>query len=357
MKGAVFYGPGKPIKVLEVGEPKISDNEVLIRVGSCGICGGDMQRVLGTLPVVTPVILGHEPAGTIAKVGKNVEGFAEGEKIGINPLLTCGRCFYCSRGMDNLCVNITKVMGQSVAYEPGKPLRGQGAYAEFLIVEPSQLFRLPPGVSIEVGSVICVSMGTVYHGIKKAGIRAGETVVIYGFGDLGSQGVQLLRLMGARVIVVDIMDAKLEMAKKLGADHTINAKQEDPVAAVKELTEGIGADAALEVIGFKTTMEQAIESVRKGGRIVDVGSVMEPVMLKMAPSPQKLEGFSLSKELTLSTITHYTRVELSELLGIVASGKLNLELGTARVPLDEINEAFETKRQSKGLRVLVVPEP
>jgi propanol-preferring alcohol dehydrogenase len=355
MRAAVFYGVERPIKVEEVGAPQISSGEVLVKVSSCGICGGDMQRVLGTFKVVTPVILGHEPAGVVSKVGDGVEGFEEGERVGISPIPTCGTCFYCSRGMDNLCVNITKAMGQSVAYVRDQSLYGQGAYAEYAVVKPRQLFKLPSGVRVEAGSVISASAGTVYHAIKKAAIRVGETVAIFGFGDLGSQAVQFLNLMGVRVIVVDLLDEKLRMAKELGADEGINAGEEDPVKKIRELTEGRGADAAFEVIGLRKTMEQAIECVRKGGRIVDIGSVMEPVTLKMAPSPQKMEGFSLSKEVTLMTVTHFAQSDLSELLGIASSGKLNFELGTAKLPLDEINEAFDAKKHGNNLRVLVVP--
>jgi D-arabinose 1-dehydrogenase-like Zn-dependent alcohol dehydrogenase len=355
LKAAIFYGVGQPMEVRDIPVPSVKPNEVLVRISTSGICGGDMQRVNGTLKVKSPIILGHEPAGEVEEVGQNVSGVAKGDLVGVNPFPICGDCYWCARGMENLCVNITKAIGQSVAYDPAGSMTGQGAYADYVLADRSQVFKLPAGVPAVAGSVMTSAGGTIFHAIRKGGVELGDTVAIFGVGDLGSMGIQFLKLMGVRVICVDVLDEKLELARRFGADAVINSSREDPVRKIRELTDGRGADVAFEVIGLRKTMEQAIESVRKGGRIVDVGSVMDPILLNMAPSPGKFEGFSLSKEVTLMTVTHFTRADLAKLLEIAASGWIDFETGTKRIRLDDINGAFEAKKAGKQLRVVVTP--
>ena len=342
MKAAIFYNPTQPLKVQDVKEPEISPYEVLVRIGSCGICHGDVQRIDGQIKVRTPMILGHEPAGTVAKVGREVAGFREGDKV-VLFAVGCGECYYCKIGKDNVCDKV----------EQGFGLGRDGCYAEYAKVSPRELFRLPPGIPLEAGSVVTASTGTVFHAIKLANVGPGDTAVIYGAGCLGSQALQLLKFLGARVIVVDIMDEKIELIKKLGADVAINAREKEPVKEIKALTEGRGADVAFEVIGLRQTMLQAIDSVRRGGKIVDVGSVMDPVPLKMMPFVD--EGLSMSKELTLMTVKHCSRADMTKLMEVLGMTKIDFESGTMKVPLDEINRGFEIKREGKWTRVLIIP--
>jgi len=343
MKAAVFYQPNQPLRVQDVPMPEISAREVLVKIVSCGICRGDVQRLQGSIKLKrTPIILGHEPAGIVAKVGSEVEGWKEGEPVALFAV-GCGECYYCKIGKDNVCVDIASGLG----------LERDGAYAEYVKVPAKQLYRLPEGLPVEAGSVITASTGTAYHAIRLADVQAGDTAVIYGAGCLGTQALQLLKLMGASVIAVDVAEEKLDMAAKLGADVVINAKEKDPVKVVKSLTEGRGADVSFEVIGLARTMLQAIDSVRPGGKIVDIGSVMEPITLKMMPFID--EGLSLNKELTLMTVSHCTRKDMLKLLEILASRKIDFETGTVKVPLDDINRGFKVKEEGKALRVLVTP--
>jgi threonine dehydrogenase-like Zn-dependent dehydrogenase len=159
------------------------------------------------------------------------------------------------------------------------------------------------------------STGTAFHAITLADIHAGDTVAVYGVGCLGTQALQLMKIMGATVFVVDIREGKLDAAKKLGADVVINASETDPVKKIRELTGGRGADAAFEIIGLPVTMLQAIDSVRPAGKIIDVGSVMEPIQLKMMPFID--EGLVLNKELTLMTISHCSGKDMVKLMDIV----------------------------------------
>ncbi len=159
--------------------------------------------------------------------------------------------------------------------------------------------------------------------------------------------------MGVRVIAVDIVEEKLDMARKLGAEVVINAQEKDPVKEVKSLTEGRGADLAFEIIGLPMTMLQAIDSVRRGGKIMDVGSIMEPISLKMMGFVD--EGLSLTKELTLMTVSHCSQADMAKLLELISIRKIDFELGTAKVPLSDINLGFQMKKEGKYLRVLITP--
>ena len=342
MKAAVFYEPKEALRVEEVKIPEITPREVLVKIRTCGLCRGDLQRVAGLIKIKTPIILGHEPAGTVVEVGSEVKGFHEGENVFMFAV-GCGECYYCRIGKDNLCENIAQAFG----------IGRDGAYAEYAKASPKELFKLPEGMPWEAGSVLSASLGTVFHAIRLAQVSPGDTAVIYGAGCLGTQAVQLLKIMGVRVIAVDIVEEKLDMARKLGAEVVINAQEKDPVKEVKSLTEGRGADVAFEVIGLPKTMLQAIDSVRKGGRIMDIGSIAEPISLKMMGFVD--EGLSLSKELTLMTVTHCSQADMAKLLELISIRKIDFELGTAKVPLSDINLGFQMKKEGKYLRVLVTP--
>jgi propanol-preferring alcohol dehydrogenase len=342
MKAAVFYNPNEPLRVEDVPIPRITPQEVLVKIRTCGICRGDLNRINGFVKVDTPFILGHEPAGTIVEVGSEVEGLYAGDEIFMFAV-GCGECYYCRIGKDNICDQLVKGFG----------IGRDGCYAEYAKAYPRECFKLPKGLNWTAGSVLTASTGTTFHAIRLANVSPGDTAVIYGTGCLGTQAIQLLKTMGVRVIAVDIVDEKLDMAQQLGADVVIHALAKDPVKEVKSLTEGRGADIAFEVVGLPKTILQAIDSVRKGGKIVDVGSLSEPFSLKMMPFAD--EGLALSKELSLMTVSHCSRADMTRLLGLLRIRELDFETGTLKVPLDDINEAFEIKRKGKYLRVVVTP--
>ncbi len=344
MKAALFHEPKRPLRVEEVEIPRISSEEVLVKIKTAGICRGDVQRMDGSIKVnKTPLILGHEPAGTIAEVGSEVEGFSVGENVFLFAV-GCGECFYCKIGKDNVCSAIPQGFG----------LGRDGGYAEYVTARPRELMKLPGSVPFEGGSVMTASTGTVFHATRLAGVLPGDTAVVYGAGCLGTQAVQLLKATGARVFLVDIVEEKLEMARQLGADVVINATEGDPVARVKELTEGRGADVSFEVIGLPKTILQATDSVRAGGTIMDIGSVMEPFTLSMAPFVDY--GMAMSKELTLKTVSHCSRKDMSKLVELLGHTRIDFELGTEKVALDDINHGFDTKRNSDKFRVVIMPE-
>lgn len=343
MKAGVFYQPNHPIRVEDVPVPKIGPGEVLVKIRSCGICGGDIQRMTGLITVKTPQILGHEPAGIVAEVGRAVEGFHVGDRV-VLTAVGCGECYYCKIGLDNVCDHIASGFGVGC----------DGAFAEYCRVPARQLFRLPERISLEAGSVLTASTGTVFHAIRRSGAVTGDTAVVFGAGCLGTQALQLLRLMGVRVFVVDVSDEKMELARKLGAAEVFDARAQDVVREVRSRTGSRGADVAFEMAGQPKSLGQALDSVRRGGTVVDVGSIMEPVSIKMMPFIDG--GLSLSREITLMTISHYCGRDMSKLLELLSLADLDFTSATYNVPLTEINHGFDVKRQGKYARVLVIPE-
>ena len=345
MKAARFYKPNEPFRIEQVPLPRINSNKVLVNIKACGICRGDVQRFHGEIKIpFMPMTLGHEPAGVIAEIGRDVKTELKvGDKVAVIAV-GCGDCYYCRKGHDNLCEAIPKGLG----------IAKDGCYAEYVVADPRQLFKLPDNVPIEAGAVLAGPTGTAYHAINVANPSLGDFVVIFGAGCLGTQALQLLKMRGVTVSVVDISDTKLEIAKAFGADYIINAKRHDPVAEIKKITDGRGAYAALEFIGLPVTLLQAIDCLDKGGRVIDIGSVMTPVEISVAPFSDK--GLSLNKEVSLMTVTHFKISEAQALMNILASGKLDSQTGTAHVSLDEINKGFEIKEKSdQYMRVIVHP--
>jgi len=345
MKAARFYRANEPFKVEEVPMPEIKPDQVLVKVKACGICRGDLQRFHGEIKLpFLPMILGHEPAGEVAVLGDNVKSnLKEGDNVAIIAV-GCGECYYCRMGKDNCCDAVATGLG----------IAKDGCYAEYAIASPRQLFKLPAGVAIEAGAIMAGPTGTAYHAVNTSAAEAGETVVIFGAGCLGTQALQMLKMRGVTVIMVDIVDKKLNMAKKLGADVVINSKQQNPVSKVREITGGYGVCAAIEFIGLPQTILQGIDCLRKGGRLVDVGSVMTPFEISLAPFSDK--GLSLNKEVSLMTITHFNIAEAQKLMSILATGNIDFETGTAHVSLDEINKGLEIKENSsEHFRVIVHP--
>ena len=345
MKAARFYKPDEPFKIEDVPMPEMAPNQVLVNIKACGICRGDIQRYHGEIKVPqSPMILGHEPSGIVAEIGKDVvTDLKPGDRVAV-VAVGCGDCYYCRKGLDNLCSAIP--LGLGIAKD--------GCYAEYAAASPRQLFKLPDNAAIEVGAILAGPTGTAFHAINVADPSVGDFVVLFGAGCLGTQALQILKMMGVIVAIVDIYDEKLEMAKKFGADYTINATRQDPVAEVKKLTEGRGAYAAIEYIGLKQTLLQAIDCLRRGGRVVDVGSVMEPVEISLAPFSDK--GLSLNKEVNLMTMTHFKISEAQTLMNIIASDIIDFETGTAHVSLDDINKGLDMKENDKDhFRVIVHP--
>ena len=259
MKAVRMYKPGD-LRVEDVEKPKMMDDEAMVKVRAVGLCGSDIPRALVYGAHVSPITIGHEFSGEIEAVGKNVKNFKPGDRVVVPPLIPCGKCEWCQKGIYSLC--------EDYDYYGS---RRDGALAEYVSVKESNLLRVPEGVSYEDAATLdpCAN---AYHGLMRGGFKEGDSVCVCGTGPIGLFAAQYAKLCGAsQVIAVDVWDEKLNIAKKVGADVTINSLNEDPVEAVKKATDGKGANLVIDFSGVPAAQKQCILMASKMGRVVFLG--------------------------------------------------------------------------------------
>jgi 6-hydroxycyclohex-1-ene-1-carbonyl-CoA dehydrogenase len=342
MRAAVFYGPNQPLKLEEVETPAPKPGEILVKVAACGVCHTDLHYLDHGVPTYKkpPMILGHECSGTVAELGEGVETFKKGDKLLLPAVLTCGVCDFCRTGRENICEKMI-MFGNHV----------DGAYAEYVIAPAKDVFRLPEEIPLQEGSIIADAISTPFHAVKNRGeVRPGDTVVVFGCGGIGVNVVQVAAAAGGTVIAVDISEAKLEWAKKLGATYTLNpSKVEKLGKEVRKLTGG-GADIAFEAIGKPETIQAAFGTLRKGGRLVVVGFSAEDIKLSAA----RIMFFEMEVVGSLGC----RPVDYPRLIEMARVGKIKVaDLVTHKLPLADINEALDMLRRGDEsvLRSVVIP--
>ena len=339
MKAAVFYQAHQPLKVEEVKKPEIKADEILVKVAACGVCHTDLHYIDHGVPTFKkpPVILGHEPSGTVAEIGEKVTNFKIGEKVLLPAVLTCGRCDYCRTGRENICT-AQEMLGNNV----------DGAYAEYVKAPAKDAFHLPDEIPLVEGSIIADAISTPFHAVKnRAGVKPGDTVVVFGCGGIGINIIQVAKAVGGIVWAVDILEKKLDWAKKFGADYLVNSRETDDVAKkIRKLTGG-GSDFAFEAIGNPATIQQAFNCLRTGGRLVMVGYSPGDVLLSAARI--------MYREMEIMGSLGCRPVDYPKIIELVKIGKLKVkELVTHKFKLEEINTAFEVMRKGESLRSVIV---
>ena len=252
----------------EVPTPEPGPEEVLVAVKACGICGSDVHGMDGsTGRRRPPIIMGHEAAGVISRVGSRVTGWAAGDRVTFDSTIYCGRCEFCRRGLINLCDN-RRVLGVSC-----EDYRQNGAFAEFVAVPQHILYRLPDGLTFEHAALV-EPFAIALHAIRRAPPTLNDSVVVVGAGMIGLALVQALSRTGCgRLIAVDIAGDRLALAAKLGVTHIINSSTEDAPRTILHLTQGLGADLAFEAVGVAATVDLALQCLRKGGAATLIGNV------------------------------------------------------------------------------------
>jgi len=261
MKAAVMHDFDTIVSE-EIPTPSPNRGELLVRVRSTRVCATDVSMYRGRHPgAFLPRVLGHECAGEVSEVGEGVTGFKPGDRVGINPVISCGKCYFCRMGKDNLCEN-GGLMGREA----------NGSFAEYTIVTPERVVRIPDPVSFDVACYM-EAVGSVYRGQHKARLLGpGASVAVLGLGSIGMVQIQLAKLAGAKPLIgISRSQWKLDLALELGADMVVNAKQENPVEAILRLTPHGGADVVIEAAGIPTTIRQSYEMVRPAGEIIQYG--------------------------------------------------------------------------------------
>ncbi len=340
MKAAVFHGPNQPLKIEEVEKPKINSGEILVKIAACGVCNTDMHYIDHGVSTFKkpPMILGHEPSGTVAEAGTDVQNFQVGDRVLIPPVFSCGYCDNCRLGKENICLNML-MLGNHM----------DGAYAEYTKVPAKDCQHLPEDLPIEESSIIADAISTPFHAVKnRARVQPGDSVVVFGCGGVGINVVQIAAAAGGLVIAVDIVDNKLEVAKKLGAQHTINAKDMEDKALLKQIRilTGGGADISIEAIGNPKTIVLATNAVKPGGCHCQVGYTHHDVPINAARL--------MFREIEIKGSLGCRPVDYPKIIEMVRIGKIQLKpVVTHKFKLEEINDAFELMRKGESLRSII----
>jgi L-iditol 2-dehydrogenase len=324
---ALLLSEYKKLSVVEMPVPAIAEDEVLVRVKACGVCGSDIHGYDGsTGRRIPPLIMGHEAAGVVERAGSRVERFAVGDRVTFDSMVSCGACDFCRRGRINLCDN-RMVLGVSCG-----DYRRHGAFAEYVSVPERILYGLPDSLSFE-RAALTEAVSIAIHAVNQHVPVAGDTAVVVGAGMIGLLTIQVLKAKGVRPIVaVDVDARKLELARRMGAAQAVNATAVDVPAAVADLTGGRGADVAFEVVGHGDTVANAIRSVRKGGTVVVIGNLSPTVELP-------LQSVVTREIAVLGTCG--SNGEIPECIDLLARGVIDVDpIISLTAPLDAGPELF-----------------
>ena len=328
---------------IDVPDPDFGDNDVLIRVNSCGICGSDVHGMDGSSGRrIPPIIMGHEAAGTVESVGSNVSNWKPGDRVTFDSTIYCGECKFCDLQQVNLCED-RRVIGVS----PGT-YRQHGAFAEFVSIPARILYRLPDNVPFEEAAFV-EPVSIALHGVNRIPRVKSKSAVVIGSGMIGLLVIQALKLRGAsNIIAVDLDEKKLKKAIELGANYGL-LSNENTVSSIHEITGG-GADIALEVVGMTPTLNLAIESTRKGGNIGLIGNIE-------AKTDFPLQSV-VTRELTLYGSCS-SNGEYEEALNLISKGEIKVrELISSIAPLSSGAEWFSKLYNSSEdmLKVILKPD-
>ncbi len=356
VKGVVSRAKGAPVEVADIVVPDPGPGEAMIAVQACGVCHTDLHYREGAVNDEFPFLLGHEAAGTVEAVGEGVVDLAPGDFVVLAWRAPCGTCRSCRRGRPWYCfgsLNATQMM----TLEDGTPLSpalGIGAFAEKTIVAAGQAVPVDPAAAPEPAGLIgCGIMAGFGAAVNTGNVKRGDTVAVFGCGGVGDAAIAGAALAGAaKVIAVDVDPRKLEWARDFGATDVVNASERDPVEAVKELTEGLGVDVAIEAVGNPKVLEQAFYSRDLAGTLVQVG-VPDPTMRLDLPM---LEFFGRGGALKPSWYGDClpTR-DFPILIDLYRSGRLDLDRFVSEtISLEDVEDAFGKMQRGEVLRSVVV---
>ena len=358
MKAAVFHAPNQPLTIEEVAINKPGPREVLLRTAYAGLCHSDLHFMEGLFPIPTPVVLGHESSAVVEVVGEGVAYVKTGDHVITCPSVFCGACPQCLTGHPNLCENteIRLPPGQArrMTWKGGELMHqafNLSCFAEEMLVHENAFVKIDGDIPLDraalVGCGVMTGVGAVFNAAK---VEPGATVAVIGCGGVGLSAVNGAALAGAeRIIAIDTVASKLEVARELGATDTLNASNADPVKAVRDMTGG-GVHYSFEALGTKTTAEQAFGMLRPGGTATIIGMVPFGVKIELHGydflRDRKLQGTSMGG--------NRFRVDMPRLLSLWRQGRLKLDhLISGRIKLDQINEGFAALKSGAPVRQLI----
>ncbi|MCF0145614.1 MAG: galactitol-1-phosphate 5-dehydrogenase [Eubacterium sp.] len=328
---AIVMEKVKDLKYVDVDMPTPKDDEVLMQIMAVGVCGSDIPRLLVYGSHVLPIIPGHEFAGKIIEVGKDVEGWKPGDKASAAPLLPCNECEWCKQGIYSLC--------EGYMYYGS---RNDGAYAQYLCVKAANLLRIDADTPYDWGATLDPAANAI-HAFLRGNGTGDDICCVYGLGAIGLFAIQYAKVLGCeKIIAVDVNDDKLAVAKECGATFTVNSLKEDPVKAIWDYTEGRGATFTCDMSGFPSAQEQAILSTGKMGRVVFLGISHKGLELS-AEAVDNIERYQLSINGSWNSFSNpFPGFEWTEAARLMNEKKFNPELLIShKLLLEELPEVFK----------------
>lgn len=334
------------LEVVDMPVPSMEPNDVLVQVKACGICGSDVHGYDGSSGRrIPPIVMGHEAAGIVASVGADVKGFSTGDRVTFDSTVYCGSCAYCARGEVNLCDN-RQVIGVSCA-----DYRRAGAFAEFVVVPERILYHLRDTISFAEAAML-EAVSVALHAVLISSVTGGETALVIGAGMIGLLTLQAAKAAGcSRVLIADIDESRLEMARRVGASNVLHLSGADLIAEVLRLTDGKGVDLALEAVGRNETVNAAIDCTRKGGVVTLIGNIAPEVVIPL----QKVVTRQLRLQGSCASAGEYPQA-----IELVASGQIQVKpLITAVASLEEGPQWFRRlhAREPNLMKVILTPGP
>jgi len=341
MRAVVYLGP-EQIELRTVPFPEPAPGELLVRVRAAATCGTDVKTYRRGHPKFPPpFIFGHEFGGDVVRVGEGVTAFREGMRVTANVFAECGECFYCQRGQGNLCINLEYNFG---------------AFAEYLTIPASIVrratFEIPPHVTYEQAALL-EPLVTVVHGWHKVKIRPGETVALLGAGGpISLMHLQLALKSGAsQVIAIGHSPVRMAIAGELGATHLINAREQDPVAVVRDITGGHGADVVIECAGTQSTWEYSMEMVRRGGRVLWFGGLPGGTRVEIDAARVHYG------EIDLLNMHGGTVQDACEAFGMITSGTVQVApMLNGELPLEKVELALQKMMAGEVVKMVIKPD-
>lgn len=352
---AAVYRDKHDIRLEEVDKPKAGVGQAVVRVTTTTICGTDIHIWKNEYPVDVGRIVGHEPCGVIEELGEGVEGYEIGDRVVVGAVTPCGTCFYCLNGQWAQCAGYDDRWEPIGGWRLGNSM--DGVQADYFLVPYAQanLAKIPDELSDEDILLVTDIASTGISGAESAKVGIGDSVVVYAQGPIGLCATAGAKLLGASLVIgVDSLNNRLEMAKKMGADVVINYKEQDPVAEIKRLTEGRGADVAIEALGTQATLENCLKSVRPGGTVSSLGVYSGKVEM---PVEEFIYGIGDKK--VVSTLCPGGKERMRRLISMIKAKRLNLaQLISHRFALDDILEAYEmfANQEDGVLKVAITPQ-
>jgi NDMA-dependent alcohol dehydrogenase len=360
-KAVICREHNKPVQVEDVTVDPPKRGEVLVKLGACGVCHSDLSAITGTIALPLPLVLGHEGAGVVEEVGEGVVDFAKGDHVVFSFIYMCGKCRFCVSGRPVLCLEQGKALTTPLEGTPrvrdasGQPLNifsGCGSMAEYATVSAENLIKVDPKIPFEcaalVGCGVTTGVGAVFNTAK---VEPGSSVAVFGCGGVGLSVIQGARIAGAeKIIAIDTLEAKLEMARKFGATDVLLGK-EDPVKALKKMTGG-GPDYAFECVGAGPLAEVAYRAIRRGGVAVVVGVAKPSDSTSVRSMTLVFEEKTLTGSYFGSCVP---RVDFPRMLALYLKGELKLEeLITRRYRIAEAPQAFTDLESGRNARGVIV---